>query len=116
MTNALAKLYEKPLASNKVFPMKCLFNMKMSECGSIANHLNDFNMLTNKLSFVGVKFDDEVRALSILCSFPESSDGLVMAVSNYVFVSSTLKLMMSLVLCLAMKCSRKAQVRHQVML
>ena len=29
----LAKLYEKPLASNKVFLMKHLFNMKMSEGG-----------------------------------------------------------------------------------
>ena len=29
LINALAKLYEKPSASNKVFLMKCLFNMKM---------------------------------------------------------------------------------------
>ena len=44
---ALAKLYEKPLASNKVFLMKRLFNMKMSEGGSVGDHLNDFNMVTN---------------------------------------------------------------------
>ncbi|MBO1695010.1 hypothetical protein HJW54_22545, partial [Bacteroides uniformis] len=30
----LAKLYEKPSASNKVFLMKRIFNMKMSEGGS----------------------------------------------------------------------------------
>jgi hypothetical protein len=30
MMDALAKLYEKPSASNKVFLMKRLFNMKMS--------------------------------------------------------------------------------------
>jgi hypothetical protein len=30
LMDALAKLYEKPLASNKVFLMKRLFNMKMS--------------------------------------------------------------------------------------
>ena len=41
LINALAKLYEKPLASNKVFIMKRLFNMKMSEGGSITDHLND---------------------------------------------------------------------------
>ena len=63
--------------------MKCLFNMKMSEGGSITDHLNDFNMVTNQLSSIGVKFDDEVRALLILCSLPESWDGLVMEVSNY---------------------------------
>ena len=72
LINALARLYEKPSTSNKVFLMKCLFTMKMSEGGSITDHLNDFNTVTNQLSFVGVNFDDEVRDLLILCSFPES--------------------------------------------
>ena len=68
LINALAKLYEKPSASNKVFLMKHLFNMKMSEGGSNADHLNDFNMVTNQLSFVGVNFNDEVRALLKICA------------------------------------------------
>ena len=67
LMDALAKLYEKPLASNKVFIMKRLFNMKMSEVGSVANDLNEFNMVTNQLSFAKVEFDDEVRDLLILC-------------------------------------------------
>jgi len=54
----LAKLYEKTSASNKLFLMKWLFNMKMSKDGSIVNHLNEFNRVTNQLSFVGVNFDD----------------------------------------------------------
>ena len=72
LMSALSKLYEKPLASNKVFLMKRLFNMKMSEGGSIANYLNEFNTLTSQLSSIKVNFDDEVRALLILCSLPES--------------------------------------------
>ena len=52
--------------------MKRFFNMKMSEGGFVPNHLDDFNMVTNQLSFVGVKFDDEIRALLILCSLPKS--------------------------------------------
>ena len=68
--SALDKLYEKPLASNKVFLMNCLFNMNMSEGGSVADHLNEFNTLTSQLSSVKVKFDDEVRALLIFCLFP----------------------------------------------
>ena len=43
LIKALEKLYEKPSASNKVFLMKHLFYMKMSEGGSVAYHLNDFN-------------------------------------------------------------------------
>ena len=45
--SALGKLYKKPLASNKVFLMKPLFNMKMSEGGSVVDHLNEFNTLTS---------------------------------------------------------------------
>ena len=91
LINALTKFYEKPLASNKVFIMKCFFNRKMLEGGYNFYYLNDFNTTTNQLSFVGVNFDDEVRSLLILCSLLESWDGLVMAVSNYVSGSSTLK-------------------------
>ena len=47
MMSALGKLYEKSSASNKVFLMKCLFNMKMSEGGSVADHLNEFNTLSS---------------------------------------------------------------------
>ena len=44
--SALSKLYDKPSTSNKVFLMKHLFNMNMSEGGSIVDHLNKFNTLT----------------------------------------------------------------------
>ena len=46
LMQTLAKLFEKSFALNKVFLMKRLFNMKMVEGGSIADHLNEFNTLT----------------------------------------------------------------------
>jgi len=64
----LATLYQKPLASNTIFLMKHLFNMKMSEVGSIVDHLNKFNTITSLLSYVGVKFHAKVRALLFLFS------------------------------------------------
>ena len=90
--HALVKLYEELSTSNKVFLMKRLVNMNMLEGGSISDHLNDFNTVTNQLSYVGVKFDDEVRHILILYSFSERWDGLIMAVSNSISRSNTLKL------------------------
>ena len=63
--SALAKVYEKPSASNKVFLMKHLFNKNILEGGSIVDHLNEFNTVTNELSSIKVNFDDEVRVLLI---------------------------------------------------
>jgi hypothetical protein len=72
LMNALANLYEKPSVSNKVFLMKQLFNMKMSEGGPVVDNLNEFNTVTNQLIFVKVDFDDEVRGLLIFFSLLES--------------------------------------------
>jgi hypothetical protein len=91
MMEALAKLYEKHSASNKVFLMKRLFNMKMSEGGSNAYHLNEFNMVTNHLSSIKVDFDDEVRDILIFFSFPERWNDLIMYVSNSSYGLNTLK-------------------------
>jgi hypothetical protein len=90
LLNVLDKLYEKPLASKNVFLMKRLFNMNMSEGGFVADHFNEFNIVTNQLSFVKVDFDDKARALMILFSLPESWNDLVMVVSNSVSGSNTL--------------------------
>ena len=91
LMKTLVTLYEKPSASNKVFLMKSLFNMKMTEGGSITDHLNDFNTITSQLSSMGINFDEEIRALLILCSLPKSWNGLVMAMSNSVPRSGNLK-------------------------
>jgi hypothetical protein len=63
----------------------------MSEGGFVFNQLNEFNIVTNKISSIGVKFDDEVRSLLILSSLPKSYNDLVMVVSNYASSLNTLK-------------------------
>ena len=89
--SALSNLYEKSSASNNVFLMKHLFNMKISKGVSVADHLNDFNTLTGQLSSIKVNFDDEVRALLILCSLKKRWNGLVVAITNSVPSSNNLK-------------------------
>ena len=62
--------------------MKKLFNLKMAENASVAQHLNEFNTITNQLSFVEIDFDDEIHALIVLASLPNSWEAMRMAVSN----------------------------------
>ncbi|MCO5582908.1 hypothetical protein L7F22_036811 [Adiantum nelumboides] len=87
----LDALHEKLSASNKVFLMKRLFNLKMAKNGSVAKHLNQFNTSISQLRSVGMSFDDKVLALLILSSLSNTWDSLVMAVSNAVSSSSALK-------------------------
>ena len=72
LMKALTSMYEKPLANNKVYLMKNLFNLKKAEGTPVAPHLNEFNTITNQLSTMGIEFDDEVRALILLASLPKS--------------------------------------------
>ena len=72
LMKALSNMFEKPSASNKVHLMRQLFSLRMSEGGSVAQHLNELNYVTTQLSFVEIKFDDEVLALILLSSLPDS--------------------------------------------
>ena len=82
LMKALSGMYEKSSANNKVHLMKKLFNLKMVENASVAQHLNEFKTITNQLSSVEIDFDDEIRALIVLASFPNSWEAMRMAVSN----------------------------------
>lgn len=39
----LSNMYEKPSTVNKVHLIRQLVNMNMKECGSVTNHVNEFN-------------------------------------------------------------------------
>ena len=54
----------------------------MAENALVAQHLNEFNTITNQLSSVEIDFDDEIRALIVLASLPNSWQAMRMAISN----------------------------------
>ena len=62
--------------------MKKLFNLKMAKNALVAQHLNEFNTITNQLSSVEIDFDDEISALIVLASLPNSWEAIRMAISN----------------------------------
>jgi hypothetical protein len=54
----------------------------MAEGASVAQHLNEFNTITNQLSSMEIDFDDEIRALIVLASLPNSWEAMIMAMSS----------------------------------
>nr|KYP63070.1 Retrovirus-related Pol polyprotein from transposon TNT 1-94 [Cajanus cajan] len=89
LVKALSNMYEKPSVSNKVLLIRQPVNTKMREGASVTDHVNEFNSLLLRLVLVDIKFDDEVQALLLLSSLPDSWSGTVIAVTT---TSETMKL------------------------
>jgi hypothetical protein len=53
----------------------------MKEGTKVDDHLNTFNTLIVQLTSMEVKFEDEDKVITLLCSFPESWDNLVTSIS-----------------------------------
>ena len=62
--------------------MKKLFNLKMLEGGLVVEHINNFNTIVNQLFLVGIKFDDEICALIMLASLPNSWESMIETITN----------------------------------
>ncbi|VFQ87479.1 unnamed protein product [Cuscuta campestris] len=78
---ALSNMYEKPSAANKVFLIRELVNTRMKKGTSITEHINKMNSALTRLVSVKIKFDDEVQALLLLSSLPDTWSGTVTAVT-----------------------------------
>lgn len=78
----LEKMYEIKTTNYKIFSMKKLVNLKYTNGKSIMEHLSDFKDLVNCLSTVKLVLDDELQALLLLNSLPNSWKTLVVSVCN----------------------------------
>lgn len=71
LMDTLKRLNENPSTLNTFFLMKRLYNMKMSEGGSITSHLNAFNTIVSQLALFKIKIEEEMRAIIFLYSLAE---------------------------------------------
>ena len=55
--------------------MKKLFNLNIVENASVAQHLNEFNTITNQLSSVEIDFDDGISCSDRLGFFAKQLGG-----------------------------------------
>ncbi|KAL8157159.1 hypothetical protein AgCh_002026 [Apium graveolens] len=82
LIKALSNMYEKPSASKKVYLIRLLVATRLNEGDCVADHVNEFNSILVRLASVDIKFDDEVQALLLASSLPDSWSGFVIAISN----------------------------------
>ncbi|MCO5563775.1 hypothetical protein L7F22_017423 [Adiantum nelumboides] len=82
LRDSLCSAWDGKSASNKVFLMKKLMHLSMKEGSSVSSHLNEFNALYSQLTSKGLNFDDEMKAIFLLCSLPASWDTFNTTISN----------------------------------
>ncbi|MCO5605902.1 hypothetical protein L7F22_060088 [Adiantum nelumboides] len=80
--DTLCAMWDGKSASNKVFLMKKLMRMNLKEGSSVCLHLNEFNNIFSQLTSKGLNFDDEMKAIFLLCSLPSSWDTFNTAICN----------------------------------
>jgi hypothetical protein len=78
----LESLYERKTAQNKAFAIRKLAHLKLKEGRSFAEHLRKFQDLVNQLTRMNLVVDDELQALLLLSSLPNSWETLVVSLSN----------------------------------
>ena len=73
----LESLYQSKSLLNRILLKKRLYSLKMKEGAKVSEHLNTFNDILSQLESIGVKMDDEDKAVTLLCTLPDSYDNLV---------------------------------------
>eukprot|EP00253_Pinus_taeda_P016747 PITA_16747 len=77
----LENLYMTKSLTNIIYLKRQLYSLRMKEGSNVAEHLNVFNTLICQLTDMKVKIQEEDKAITLLCSLPESWDHFVTSVS-----------------------------------
>jgi hypothetical protein len=78
----LRDLYQSKSLVNKLFLWKKLYLMRMNDGDLVTEHLNSFDIVASQLLSIDIKIYDEDKCISLLCSFLDSWDSLVVAIRS----------------------------------
>jgi hypothetical protein len=59
-----------------------MYNLRMRDGDLVVENLNAFNIVLSQLVSVEIKISDEDKCISLLCSLPDSWDGLLVAIGS----------------------------------
>jgi hypothetical protein len=68
----LESLYMTKSLMSRIYLKRQLYSLRMKEGTKVVDYLNTFNTLIVQLNSMEVKFEDEDKAITLLCSLPES--------------------------------------------
>ena len=75
-------MYEMMSTANKIFIMKNIYKLKMKDETTMLNHISELNTLLCQAHSIGLPWDDKNKVFILLCSLPNSWDGVVTLVNT----------------------------------
>ena len=67
---------------NKLFFQKKLFHLRMDENDNVTENFNVYNTILCQITSVVTKMAEEDKCITLLCSFPNSWDNLIVAIGS----------------------------------
>ena len=83
LRDKLGTLYQSKSLVNKLFLRKKLYNLRMKDGDSVAEHINSFNNVVSQFSSIDIKISSEDKCISLLCSLSDSCDSLVVVIGRH---------------------------------
>ncbi|MCO5580985.1 hypothetical protein L7F22_034860 [Adiantum nelumboides] len=80
----ICDMYDKHLAASAVYWIKKIIDLRMEEGASMNAHMNEFNTIFSELATQKITFEDNVKAMFLLVTLPESWDTFRTSISNSV--------------------------------